>query len=600
MPKDRGGRDLTAPAPGVGGPREPVLLPRPRSIELAPGGGRVVDGTVTENRDRSLAAEGYRLEVADTGIHLTAADDAGARHGRATLAQLRHDAGDRTLPACRILDWPDFAVRGVMLDVARDRVPTVEWLSALVDRLAGWKLNQLQLYTEHTFAYVGHDEVWRHASPYTPDDLRAIEAHCRSRGIELVANQNTLGHFERWLRHDRYRPLAIAPDGFDWVFGVRRSPMTLDPANPGAFALVADLLGQLLPVLESRRVHIGLDEPWELAPERRPEWVDWLTRLTDLPVMAGRQPLVWGDVLAADPDLLGGLPEGVTVCEWGYEDDHPFAERAGALAAAGVPFWMSPGTSSWLSISGRVENMLGNIKSAAVAGLAHGATGMLTTDWGDMGHHQQPVVSEPGLAAAAAFSWCVDSHLPMDLDDLATMLDVHAFDDRAGALGGALVDLGRIPRSVTPQVPNMSALVFSILLPQWRVGRGATRGLTDADLESVGTVLDTVETAVGGARPRRPDGDVVLDEVRATVGLLRLACRDARLRLAGDGSLSSVSPSDRTALAAELDVVIAEHRRLWAERFRPGGLDDSVAWFERLGSCYRTGEADRNWFGPPA
>ncbi len=435
-----------------------------------------------------------------------------------------------------------------MLDVARDRVPTVEWLSALVDRLAGWKLNQLQLYTEHTFAYVGHDEVWRDASPYTPDDLRAIEAHCRSRGIELVANQNTLGHFERWLRHDRYRPLAIAPDGFDWVFGVRRSPMTLDPANPGAFALVADLLGQLVPVLESRRVHIGLDEPWELAPERRPEWVDWLTRLTDLPVMAGRQPLVWGDVLAADPDLLGGLPEGVTVCEWGYEDDHPFAERAGALAAAGVPFWMSPGTSSWLSISGRVENMLGNIKSAAVAGLAHGATGMLTTDWGDMGHHQQPVVSEPGLAAAAAFSWCVDSHLPMDLDDLATMLDVHAFDDRAGALGGALVDLGRIPRSVTPQVPNMSALVFSILLPQWRVGRGATRGLTDADLESVGTVLDTVETAVGGARPRRPDGDVVLDEVRATVGLLRLACRDARLRLAGDGSLSSVSPSDRTAL----------------------------------------------------
>ena len=116
-------------------------------------------------------------------------------------------------------------------------------------------------------------------------------------------------------------------------------------------------------------------------------------------MLAGRELLVWGDVLAADPDLLAGLPDGVTVCEWGYEDNHPFAERAERLAAAGVPFWMCPGTSSWLSISGRVENMIGNIRSAAVAGIAHGATGILTTDWGDMGHHQQPVVSEPGFAS---------------------------------------------------------------------------------------------------------------------------------------------------------------------------------------------------------
>jgi len=556
-----------------------------------------------------LPAEGYRLEIGDDGIALVAADDAGRRHGQATLAQLRHGAttgadtgaaGPTDLPACRITDWPDFAVRGVMLDVARDRVPTKETLFALIDRLAGWKLNQLQLYMEHTFAYAGHEEVWRGADPYTADDLRAIDDHCRSRGIELVANQNTLGHFERWLCHDHYRPLAIAPDGFDWVFGVRRSPMTLDPAKPGSFALVSDLLAQLVPVVRSPRIHIGLDEPWELPPERHPEWIDWLRRLVSLPVMAGRAPLVWGDVLSADPALLAGVPEGVTVCEWGYEDNHPFAARAEALASAGVPFWMSPGTSSWLSISGRMQNMLGNIAGAAVAGLAHGATGMLVTDWGDMGHHQQPVVSEPGFATAAAFSWCAEAHAGLDLETLATMLDVHAFDDPAGALGGALVELGRIPRMVTPQVPNMSALVFSILLPQWRVGRGATRGLTAGELDAVDGTLDGVLAAVGRARPRRGDGGRVLDEIRATVQLLRLACGDARLRLAGDGSLASVADGDRARLGAGLEAVVAEHRRLWTDAFRPGGLEDSVAWFRHLASCYRTGEADGSWFGPAA
>jgi len=542
--------------------------------------------------------------VAEDAVTLVAADDAGARYGRATLAQLRLGAaevggdGVRRLPACRIEDWPDLAVRGVMLDVARDRVPTLDTLFTLIDRLAGWKVNQLQLYTEHTFAYQGHEEVWRHASPYRPDDLRAVDARCRERGIELVANQNTMGHFERWLCHDRYRPLAIAPDGFPWVFGVHRSPMTLDPAKPGAFALVSDLLGQLVPVVDSRFVHIGLDEPWELAPERHPEWGAWLRRLVALPVMADRTPLVWGDVPAAHPDLLDGLPPGVVVCEWGYEDDHPFDERLARLASAGVPFWTSPGTSSWLSISGRVENMLGNVQAAARAGLAHGASGLLVTDWGDFGHHQQPVVSEPGLAAAAAFGWCAAAHQGLDLEDLAVMLDLHAFDDPAGALGHAVVALGRVPRLITPQVPNMSALVLHLLLPQWRVGRGATTGLTTEDLDGVEAALDAVDAGVRLTRSGRPDGALVADEVRASVAVLRLATHDARARLAGDGSLSSLSPAVRAELARELEAVVEEHRRLWRARFRPGGLDDSVGWFAHLGTCYQRGGADRSWFGP--
>ena len=578
----------------------PVLLPPPRSLAVDPAG-RVRDAAVTEGRDRSLRPEGYHLEIDTDGIRLVAADDAGARHGRATLDQLRRGAGPGqagTVAACRIDDWPDFAVRAVMLDVARDRVPTTETLFAVVDRLAAWKLNQLQLYTEHTFAYAGHDEVWRHADPYTADDLRAIDAYCASRGVELVANQNTLGHFERWLRHDRYRPLAIAPDGFDWVFGIHRSPMTLDPAKPAAFALVADLLAQLVPTVASRWVHIGLDEPWELAAERRPEWVGWLRRLVDLPVMAGRRPLVWGDVVA-DPALLATLPDGVTVCEWGYEDNHPFAERAGRLAEAGIPFWLCPGTSSWLSVSGRVENMLGNIAAAAAAGTAAGAGGLLTTDWGDMGHHQQPVVSEPGLAAAACYSWSAAT-APTDVDGLGPLLDRHAFDDAAGVLGAAVVDLGRIPRLLTPQVPNMSALVFGLLLPQWRTGHGATRGLCPDDLDAVESVLDSVTAAVAVADVRRPDADLVLGEVAATVAVLRLCVADARLRLEGDGSIGSVPAAARARRADALDAVVDDHRRLWTARVRPGGLDDSLAWFDHLRRCYETGEAPATWFGPGA
>ncbi len=582
----------------------PTLLPRPRTYEAPPDGRRVVDRPPVEGFDRTMPPQGYRLEAAEDAVRVIGADEAGLRHGRATLAQLRHPANapdgavDGTIPACRIEDWPDFAVRGVMLDVSRDRVPSVETLVDLIDRLAGWKINQLQLYMEHTFAYTGHEDVWRHASPYTVDDIQVLDEHCRTRGVELVANQNTLGHFERWLRIERYRPLAIAPDGFDWVFGIHRPPLTLDPANPEAFALVSDLLNQLVPQLRSRRVHIGMDEPWELSTERRGEWAQWLRALRELPVLSGRELLVWGDVPAVHPELLAELPDGVTVCEWGYEANHPFEERTARLEAAGVPFWICPGTSSWLSIAGRVGNMIENIRSAAAAGLAHGAGGLLVTDWGDMGHLQQPPVSDPGFAAAAAFGWCVEAHAALDGGDLGALLDAHCYDDPAGETGRVVVDLGQAWGMVAPEPPNMSALALPLLLPQWAVGTALTEGLTTTDLQAVEAMLDRTALALGRARPRRRDADLVITELGATSALLRLACHDALLRLAGNGTLGSVSSGDRDALGSEVTACISEHRRLWLERFRPGGLADSAAWLEHLLDCYRTGIAERTWFGP--
>ena len=113
-----------------------------------------------------MPAQGYRLRVGPGGVELRSADDAGTFYGRATLTQLRR-LHDGSLPECEIEDWPDGAVRGVMLDISRDKVPTMATLETLVERLASWKVNQFQLYVEHTFAYEGHREVWAEASPLT-------------------------------------------------------------------------------------------------------------------------------------------------------------------------------------------------------------------------------------------------------------------------------------------------------------------------------------------------------------------------------------------------------------------------------------------------
>src|SRR5262249_47176751 len=132
------------------------LLPRPRSMELSD---RLTTATnVVARVDASLPPQGYVLEIGEHGGELTGADDAGVFYGRATLDQLvwLHDG---QLPIGTIRDHPDIPIRGVMLDVSRDKVPTMTTLYALIDRLASWKVNHVELYSEHTFAYRNHPEV---------------------------------------------------------------------------------------------------------------------------------------------------------------------------------------------------------------------------------------------------------------------------------------------------------------------------------------------------------------------------------------------------------------------------------------------------------
>src|SRR5262249_32741158 len=152
-------------------------------------------------------------------------------------------------------------------------------------------------------------------------------------------------------------------------------------------------LAELLPHFSSRRVHVGLDEPWELKADQIDDYLAWVAKLRALPEVDGRELLMWGDILGARPELLARIPAGVTICEGGYDAEYDFDAKAAVFAAAGRDFWTCPGTSSWLSILGRFTNMTGNCAHAAAAAIAHGGTGVLNTDWGDQGHLQYLPVS---------------------------------------------------------------------------------------------------------------------------------------------------------------------------------------------------------------
>lgn len=175
------------------------------------------NAAVTFTADATLGKEAYRLDILSDGIHISYATRTGAFYGLITLGQILSQC-ESSIPYCKIVDEPALSVRGYMLDISRGKVPTLEDLCGYVDRLAELKYNQLQLYVEgFSFAYPSYTEVWKDATPITGEEIRYPDSYCEKQGIELVPNQNGLGHMAAWLSRDEFRHLAETEHGMKFM-----------------------------------------------------------------------------------------------------------------------------------------------------------------------------------------------------------------------------------------------------------------------------------------------------------------------------------------------------------------------------------------------
>ena len=550
----------------------------------------VLDNTITH-------PQGYRLVVHAGQITITGENAAGVYYGIATLAQLLQHYG-AALPNMTLDDWPDFPVRGVMLDISRDRVMTMETLYALVELLASWKMNQLQLYMEHTFAYSQHETVWKEASPFTGQQILELDQFCKQHHVELVANQNSFGHMERWLKHPAYKHLAECPDGFIGDFGdhlgERRPATSLNPLDPASIALIDGLYSELLPHFTSQTLNVGGDEPWEMgqcqsrsACETRGRgriYVDYLLKLYELTQKHGRQMMFWADVIVKYPELIAEMPKDVIAIEWGYYMGHPYVQHSPMFAQSGLPFYVCPGTSSWNSLAGRTTNAIGNIRDAASTGLKYGASGLLLTDWGDRGHWQPLSVSYLGFACGLANAWAYDANTNIDLP---AVLDRFVFHDVAGLMGKVAADLGDLYTLPGLEYPNGSLLFF--LLQQNDHDLSTLIRNLDQNVvldKPFGIMTETMQQALAVLEEnfqrisRSQASDLVKDEFTQVANLMRHACQRGLL-LNGETKVTAAY------LLNDLENLIPQQRLNWLARNRPGGLKDSIKRFEPLLRQYR-------------
>lgn len=541
--------------------------------------------------------EAYAIDVDAEGVRVRFGGAAGAFHAVSTLKQLLIQCG-KELPAQRIEDVPDFPARGIMLDISRDKIPTMASLYAVVDFMADFKLNELQLYIEgFSFAYPSYPEVWRDGTPITGEEIVELDRYCRSKHIRLVPNQNSFGHMEAWLARDEFRDMAECPEGYaaSWPPGHWQRADTLDPTNPRSLPFVERLTDDLLPYFASELFNIGCDET-ELGRgksaevcERRGKgevYVDYVLGVYEIARSRGKRAMFWGDIIMKSPELIERLPKDLIALEWGYEADHPFEADGRKFKEAGLDFYVCPGTSSWCSIAGRTDNMLGNMKNAAVNGRRNGAIGFLMTDWGDNGHWQYPLFSAPGFAYGAAVSWSADANADAE-NDLAVALDRFVFRDRSERMGELLLALGNYYRVEKHRRTN--GTIAATMLYAKLEDMSFTEDCVPEDFERLKSHVRALLERLGGIRLNHPEADIFEAEIRNAVALIAHAGDLGKLKLLVKHGANFADPDHRAFLKRmieDMTGIIREHENLWLLRNRHGGLASSAGKLVKLKEAY--------------
>lgn len=375
--------------------------------------GAVLDICVSGN-----AGEGYTLCINENDISIKAEGPAGAFYAIQTLRQIfKHEE----IPCLDIADKPDFEHRGFYHDVTRGKIPTVETIKKLIDQMAYYKLNSLQLYVEHTFEFEEYKQLNDTTGYLTKEEICRIGEYCRENFIEFIPSLSTFGHLYELLEQPQYRHLRVLKD-YEAAPNFWRDRMrhhTIDPENPQSIALIKSLIDQYMPCFESEWFNICCDETFdlkyydEMGLDSGALYVEFVKEIIAHVQKRGKKVMMWGDILLKHPQVIEQIPDDICFLNWNYHAAPP-EENILCLAKTGKAQIVCPGTTTWNRLCENVDIEEKNISLMAEYGYRHGAVGVLNTNWGDWGNPCSLELAMYGMVLGAEKSWSVKTAVDDD------------------------------------------------------------------------------------------------------------------------------------------------------------------------------------------
>ena len=287
------------------------------------------DFVLALSTDKKLGEEGYAIKITDR-VAASAPTTTGLYWSTRTLLQLAEQNQERSLPQGVIRDYPDYPLRGFMIDCGRKFIP-MSYLQDLVKIMAYYKMNTLQVhlndngfkqYFEHNWdktyaAFRLESDTYpglaARDGSYSKKEFIDFQKQAASNFGEIIPEIDVPAHS---LALTHYKPeIGSKEYGMDH----------LDLFKPETYEFVDALFKEYLegdnPVFVGKRVHIGTDE----YSNAKKDVIEKFRAFTDHYIRFvegfGKQAVVWGALSHAKGDTPV-KSENVIMNAWynGYAD----------------------------------------------------------------------------------------------------------------------------------------------------------------------------------------------------------------------------------------------------------------------------------------
>ncbi|HHX78879.1 MAG TPA: family 20 glycosylhydrolase [Acholeplasmataceae bacterium] len=544
--------------------------------------------------DSSLKEEEYQLNIDSNKIHISYKSEAGAFFAVTTLKQIFRQSGEK-LQTVEINDYPDLSIRGLLLDISRNKVPKLETVYKVVDLMSDLKMNHLELYVEgFSFEYKSFSKYLVEDGYFTLEEYKELEEYCNQRSIDLVPNQNGFGHMADWLAKEEFNDLAECPDGA-YIWGRNRPAATLDPGDPRSLKLISKMYADMLPHSNSKYFNMNFDEPMELGKGKSKEiceekgianvYIDYTLKAYDEIKKYNKTPLIWGDVLIHHPESLKRLPKDMLFVDWGYDSVYPYSKNLKKLSDLNIKFLAAPATTSWCSFTGRSNEYIESINNACIYTKKYGGFGVILTDWGDFGHFQFLPISYAPIAYLAMMSWTTEEGTITKLPDY---MNKYVFKDKENLLFQTMFDLGSYNRYENSYTTNATYTFYGFLWGYYaskaedpiEYYKNKTKGsiLSVNKFNLLHQFLNNKVEEIQITDLHCDDGDLIKKELYQSIYLIK---NIQKVMMAFNEDLSI---KERISYLEEVmnskNRIIDRQKKLWLSRNKSGGLEDSIALIE--------------------
>ena len=266
---------------------------------------KIPSGAIIFNlvNDPELGEEGYSIEIGEV-VKINAQTATGAYWGTRTLLQILEQNKGSQLPRGTIRDWPDYSVRGFMLDCGRKYIP-LEYLVKYAKVMAYYKMNTFQIHLNDRAAKRWEDrwedtytafrleselfpELTAKDGFYTKDGFRQFQKDAAKICVNIIPEIDVPAHslcFSRFK--EEYGSKEYGKDH-------------LDLFNPNVYTFLDSLFTEYLegedPVFVGKNVHIGTDEysnKDKAVVEKFRSFIDHYIRHVE---KYGKQVYLWGSL----------------------------------------------------------------------------------------------------------------------------------------------------------------------------------------------------------------------------------------------------------------------------------------------------------------